>query len=36
MDSRTETDLELVEGVLINIRGHYTFENQNMVVKYKI
>ena len=27
MDSRTQTDLELVEGVLINTRGHYRFEN---------
>ena len=27
MDSCTQTDLELVEGVLINTRGHYRFEN---------
>ena len=27
MDSHTQTDLELVEGVLINTRGHYRFEN---------
>ena len=27
MDSRTQTDLELVEGVLINTKGRYRFEN---------
>ena len=27
MDSCTQTDLELVEGVFINTRGHYRFEN---------
>ena len=27
VDLRTQTDLELVDGVLINTRGHYRFEN---------
>ena len=27
LDSCTQTDLELVKGVLINTRGHYRFEN---------
>ena len=34
MDSPTQTDLELMEGVLRHYRGHYKFKNQNMVVKY--